>query len=89
MNKLKQYDFLATTYHFTGGRPDPRGDNFNAYLIEYPAVVKFNLSAEYNISKQLLLILQVRNINGTYRFETNNTQPLQGRSWLFGGRFTF
>lgn len=60
----------------------------NNYIITYPSVTRFNLSADYHLRKNLLINVQVLNLFNNKRFEYSDFFPVQQRSWLFGISYT-
>jgi hypothetical protein len=79
-----QTDWLAYYGFILGGQPY-RGSG-RAYWIEYPSIVKFNVSAFHALTPRVTGFVVIDNLGNNRRYEDNNTTPSYGRVSTLGVR---
>jgi outer membrane receptor protein involved in Fe transport len=58
--------------------------SYREFLVKYPGFVKFNVGVTHRINPRLEAFLAIDNLTNKEAFEFDNSQPVIGRTTMFG-----
>lgn len=63
--------------------------SYRDFIVKYPGFAKFNASVKHRFNPRLEAFLTVDNLTNTTAFEFDNSEPLTGRTTMFGFEVTY
>jgi len=85
----QDYDFIALIRAQPFGGPDPFRGSTRDYVIDYPSVWRFNLSASQDVTPKAGVFVKVSNVTNRQLGERNNVNLTFGRTTSVGMRLRF